>query len=64
MWDGFLQSYNGAVVAIIPVVAGQSILLKINNFMGAFVVSLNEYDYYTSTTLGAVTAIRYRVSKN
>ena len=55
--DGSLQPYSGAVVAIIPVVAGQEYFIKSNNFMGAFVVSLNEYAYYTSTTLGTVTLI-------
>lgn len=52
---GSLQFYSGAIVAVIPVVAGQEYFIKSDNFLGAFVASLNEYDYYTSTTLGTVT---------
>lgn len=53
--DGSLQFYSGAIVAVIPVVAGQEYFIKSDNFLGAFVASLNEYDYYTSTSLGTVT---------
>lgn len=53
--DGTLQPYASAVVAVIPVIAGQEYFIKSSEFNKAFAVSLNEYDYYTNTTLGTVT---------
>ena len=53
--NGTLQPYSGALVAVIPVIAGQEYFIKCADFDRAFSVSLNEYDYYTTTTLGIVT---------
>lgn len=53
--DGTLQFNEGAVTAYIPVIAGATYYVKSDEFVKAFGISLSDYNYYTTTTLGKVT---------